>query len=338
MLGGNIFKKVFVDDAENYNATRVLVIVLVLGVVMGHFPSMKIFALTPDGIFNKYKIYTILTTTFVEVNLFVGLCHVFIALFAGAFLERTWSTSRFVKFVLIVGLGSQVGVLFTMTFMYYLTFEEPYLYDPLCGFSCVAGGFTVAISQHLYNTKLPNLEFFTFQYFPLVSFIFTFFAWSVGAPHKELWLVGYGIYFGWFYLRYFDLHPETKEPGGDDREIFALANLFPPIIRIPVQIVSLISYNLFDNIGCCKQSSPEKPKIPVPKKPISPTEVPTNFTSVSVDPEYTRKRAEAIQAIEQRLALIQQQSIQKTLNKNKATAAAAPAPKKETPTLSPDLP
>jgi len=131
MLGGNIFKKVFVDDAENYNATRVLVIVLVLGVVMGHFPSMKIFALTPDGIFNKYKIYTILTTTFVEVNLFVGLCHVFIALFAGAFLERTWSTSRFVKFVLIVGLGSQVGVLFTMTFMYYLTFEEPYLYPDI---------------------------------------------------------------------------------------------------------------------------------------------------------------------------------------------------------------
>eukprot|EP00493_Phyllostaurus_siculus_P018101 UN18384 len=46
MLGGNIFKKVFVDDAENYNATRVLVIVLVLGVVMGHFPSMKIFGNT----------------------------------------------------------------------------------------------------------------------------------------------------------------------------------------------------------------------------------------------------------------------------------------------------
>lgn len=306
----SVVRKVFVDNAENYNATRVLVIMLSLGVILGQFPSTKVFALTPDGILNKFQIYTLLTTTFVEVNMFIGVCHVCVALFAGAFLEERWTTIRFAKFVAIVGLGSQTVVLFTMTFMYYLTFQEPYLYDPLCGFSCVAGGFTVAIAQHLYGKELPNVPMFTFQYFPLFSFIFTFFAWNLGAPHKELWLVAYGIYFGWFYLRYFDLHPITNEVGGDDRDEFELARLFPPILRIPVQIVGAITHNFFASIGCCKTKPVEKPK-PAGKPPISPKDVPV-FSAV-VDAEIHRKRAEAIQAIEERIQLINKKKIDSTL-------------------------
>lgn len=317
----DIFKRVFITDADKYNATRVLVIILCLGTALGHFPSMKIFALTPHAILNKYKIYTILTTTFVEVNLFIGICHVFIALFSGNFLEKSWSTWRFVKFVLIVGLGSQIMVLLSMTFMYYLTFEESYLYDPLCGFSCVAGGFTVAIAQHMYNTKFPHVDFLTFQYFPFLSFVATFFAWALGAPHKELWLVGYGIYFGWFYLRYFDVHPITGDKGGDDREIFALANLFPPLVRIPVQIISVVTFNLFASIGCCNVPKETKPApVAAPIKPASPV---IDYTPVTVDPEITRKRAEAIQAIEERIKLMTQQKINKNLTPQGPAPGAA---------------
>eukprot|EP00494_Astrolonche_serrata_P031990 UN32259 len=215
-----------------------------MGVLLGQFPKfISLFALTPDVFMNKFKVYTLLTTTFVEVNLLIGLTHIIVCMFAGAFLEKRWGTRRFLKFICIVGLGSEICVLFTMTFLYYLTFEDSYLFDPLCGFSCVAGGFTVAMGQLLHDQIISQLPMFNFQYFPMLSFLFTICAWFFGAPLKELWLVAYGIYFGWFYLRFFDLHPLTNEPGGDDREEFELAQLFPPVIKIPVKIVGLICHS-----------------------------------------------------------------------------------------------
>jgi len=311
-----LVRKVFLDEADTYNATRILVIILSLGIIVGQFPSTKIFAMTPDGLINNFQLHTILTTTFVEVNIFVGICHVLIAFIAGAYLEKRWGTIRFVKFVVIVGLGSQLGVLFTMTFMYYLTFQEPYLYDPLCGFSCVAGGFTVGIAQLKYQEKIPNIPLFSFQYFPLTCFTFTLIATLLGAPFKEIWLVGYGIYFGWFYLRYFELHPDTSERGGDDRPEFALSRLFPPVVRIPVQVSGVLAYQLFNSIGCCRKPKEQKPApAPIPEKDPALTVVPSTFETVaSVDPEISKRRAKAIQDIENRIQAMQQTRITKTLD------------------------
>lgn len=70
----------------------------------------------------------------------------------------------------------------------------------------------------------------------------------MGAPIKEVWLVGAGMYSSWIYLRlllvycvgfreyvclsdrFFAANPTTGR-NGDDREEFSLAALFPPIIR-----------------------------------------------------------------------------------------------------------
>lgn len=76
----------------------------------------------------------------------------------------------------------------------------------------------------------------------------------IGISVTEMCLIECGLYSGWIFLRYFQFNHETKMKGNDNEE-FALGMLFPPIIRIPIVLLSNCCYAVCDSVGCCHSGS-----------------------------------------------------------------------------------
>ena len=64
------------------------------------------------------------------------------------------------------------------------------------------------------------------QHLPITAIVLSIVAWMTVGYGKELPLVLWGIFYGWLYLRFFKVDPDSLVVG-DPRDDFSFASLFP---------------------------------------------------------------------------------------------------------------
>lgn len=312
--------KSLLNMKEPLHGSRMVILLLTLGYFLNINPIISK-ALNGDvsSIIIEAKILKLISSMFLSSNIFWSGIHIFTVMTCGVFVEKNKGTALFLIFVLQSSLVSEIVTLIIYLSLYYWTYDTYYLDAPICGFSATIGAFSVTITQLLSeNTYFGPLKS---QYIPFVLMVCSLTLALLGIQKTEMCLIICGVYCSWVYLRYFENNNGRK---GNLNDNFAFAALFPPIFRLPITALSNCTYTFFDNVGCCHQINNSNNNLSLNKRMITNNnlinnEVATPLSALAIeiqqsDPENAKKRQEAKNLIEIKLAELQKEVISRTKN------------------------
>ena len=219
------------------------------------FDTIKTLGITPGHIIPpNFWIWTILTHQFVQVRLPFLFLDITALLLSSHMFETAWGVPGFIIFFMVSTVipGLCTAVVYLIT--YVCTFNLSYLFDVhIHGLYGFISGVLVAIKQSkgeqmlvgsigLYMKSLPLLNISIFLIFYLCGLI----------AGSYVWMVVFGTFITWVYLRFFQSHSRGK---GDYADAFALRTFFPTPLNIPVGIISNIVFSLLIKLGLCKKTA-----------------------------------------------------------------------------------
>eukprot|EP01095_Lingulamoeba_sp_RSL-Kostka_P004937 TRINITY_DN1619_c0_g1_i1.p1 TRINITY_DN1619_c0_g1~~TRINITY_DN1619_c0_g1_i1.p1 ORF type:complete len:341 (-),score=51.09 TRINITY_DN1619_c0_g1_i1:7-1029(-) len=212
------------------------------------FPNLlTIFTLTPGlTLGHPYHFFNIITAPFVDIYFSTVFFNVMSIIILGKILEPIWGSKEYLQYIFIITFVSGIMTYITSVFFFMITLNETIMYSYFwCGFSGIISALTVAIKQIYPKKEIKLLFIIPFQcnYLPLITFIFSTLSFIFQVTPASYPFVIYGIYFGWFYLRFVQ---RTGETVGDLSENFRFATFFPSILHNPIDKLSSISYHLFE--------------------------------------------------------------------------------------------
>jgi len=263
----------------------------ILGIV---FPSMKnVLALVPGyTIPPHFYVWNIFTSSYYEVSTINAVANAVSLLWYGKYLEAIWGPKEFFKFIVIVNSLCGVGTFCVMVILYILSGDLGLWFDSrICGFSGAIAGFAVAMKQLIPEQELiPNFPLIrakhSFAMLILLNVALISFAF---IPSESIFFTLLGVVFSWIYLRFFQVKADNVV--GDMNESFSFASFFPEFMQVPVRITSNITFNLLKICRCCPPSIQEPPD--------------SSLSEVS-DADSSRRRARALQVLDQRIQQMKQ--------------------------------
>lgn len=258
-------------------------------------------------------------------------------LLAGKYLEPFWGTREFVKFVFIVNVWSALGcVVFTL--LNYATTRHPsadiFPEIPYGGFGGVISGLAVVGKQLIPEYEMPIFGIIParMRHMPMVL-IGSNIAWHlVGLPASSYSFVISGTFTAWIYLRYLQQRPgllptnsdgSTATVRGDRSDATSFIGFFPEIIQPTLS-----------KIFCCARAS-SMPAPPVSRSDFVKTHASAAAAALSndtgilsssnagissssrpVDLEAERRRLNALQQVDERIAKMKAKSSASKLSSN----------------------
>lgn len=176
-----------------------------------------------------------------------------------------------------------------------------------------------SFSTYTASVVFGVLSWLKLRHIPSAVVLVAVLMWSVGSRMKgvELLLVLCGVLYGWMYLRFYFVDPDTKQVGDLTNEEFSFASFFPNFapLRAAINFVSTIVFHSVSKFGFASQAlkshqqllqhQQHASSVPLPvAAPVS-----SNFHSVNMDPLAERRRQLAIKAIDEKLAELSKQPV-----------------------------
>ncbi|KMZ68061.1 putative Transmembrane protein [Zostera marina] len=232
--------------------------------------------------------WNLITAGFVDQSLPGVIISIIGLLLLGKQLEPIWGPREFLKFIFLVNFLTYTCAFVTAIILYYISTQEIYLYTPLSGFHGVLCGFLVGIKQIIPDQELGVFKIKS-KWIPslciLLASILSFFVLEFTT---YLPTIIFGVYTGWFYLRYLQRKPETSIRG-DPSDEFSFSSFFPEFLRPILDPIASILHRMlcgrFDKAGENKGYTSGASPLP------------------GSDPiEASRRRERGARALEQRLA------------------------------------
>jgi membrane associated rhomboid family serine protease len=223
--------------------------------------------------------WVLVTSSFIEENLF-GLClSLSVIFYLGRYLETMWGTKQFAKFILVMVLSTNSSIYLYYRLKSFITTpdEVPPVVLSAMGINMAL---LVAIKQRIGNHYMilfkGNLRI-KVKYLPFLIVVASFLLQLISEEFKITWLLSVvGVVISWSYLRFFksvtnesksyllpfygtkslgkknelhSLHLDTGIVKGDRAQHFAFYTFFPPPISYVVRFLSSIIFNFFANHG-----------------------------------------------------------------------------------------
>ncbi|KWU43266.1 DUF1751-domain-containing protein, partial [Rhodotorula sp. JG-1b] len=178
--------------------------------------------------------WTLLVSSFVEVNLVEFLISALTLPLAARYLERVWGAAELVKFVVAVVVASNViAVAVNIIEATVLRDKALFLYGmSYHGLSALQVGFLVAFTQLIPEHQVQvfgGLFHMRVKSLPMLYVTFSNIVCVLGYQSPYI-LVQFGWLVSWFYLRFFKYN-EGVDFRGDRSETFAFHNWFPPFVQ-----------------------------------------------------------------------------------------------------------
>lgn len=241
---------------ETSISSKIACVVLSLFFLLSYlFDTIKTLGITPGHIIPpNFWIWTILTHQFVQVSLPFLLVDIGVLLVSSNLFEATWGIPGFILFfavsTVIPGLCTAIVYLIS----YVCTFNLSYLFDVhIHGLWGFISGILVAVKQSKGDQMLIGSIGLYMKSLPMVNlsvFLLLYICGLIAGSY--VWMVLFGTYVSWVYLRFFQSHSRGK---GDYADSFALHSFFPSPLNVPVGIISNITFSLMIKCGLCKKTA-----------------------------------------------------------------------------------
>lgn len=250
--------------------------------------------------------WTLLTTTFVESNVFTLAISTLTVYHGGRYLERAWSSAELAKFIVVVSLIPNLLSFATFVLLFILTGNEGWTLTVIAGttpiqiallvaFSQLVPAHTVTLFRGILSLRVPR--------FPLLYIsIVTVLAMTPLFSSATFFMAIYGFLASWTYLRFYKrVFPDldSSQPSslrGDASETFAFAEFFPGPLKPTVASFSNTVFNILVSLRICT---------PFTQADISAARGDNNFLQRTVPgsarAEAERRRALALRTLDQRL-------------------------------------
>jgi membrane associated rhomboid family serine protease len=205
--------------------------------------------------------WTVLTSIFIDIKVWRYFLSFFITLFAGKFVERSWSGKELIKFVLITGSISNLANSITLIFWNILGFGVTFFNLPVDGNLSILIGFLVVFKQLIpehsislaagFSGRVKHIPFLAL----LISGVISVVTQSTN-PFLQTWL---GFLVSWTYLRFFQTNvidpilPSNsigvQKLKGDASETFSLVSFFPSVTHVVLTPIFNQFYELSVQLG-----------------------------------------------------------------------------------------
>ncbi|KAL4955656.1 eukaryotic integral membrane protein-domain-containing protein [Aspergillus filifer] len=236
--------------------------------------------------------WTIITSTFVEQNIFTVLLNLATLFYGGKYLERAWGSREFTKFIVTIAVVPNVVIIPLYLFWSairgdsgsgYALFSHKEECTDLCTFHAdspsssvtqICGGisiqasFLVAFKQLVPEhtvTIFKGLVKMRVKHFPAVFLLLNTLSGMILGTRVAATLAWFGLVTSWTYLRFFKRQPDltgTSTDGsgikGDASETFAFKCLFPDVMQPPIGAVSDVIYSVLVSLKICTPFSAEE--------------------------------------------------------------------------------
>jgi len=279
---------------DGITSTLTFCFVLIIGMILGKTEKAGYLTLSPIGLMNYHHVWTLLTTSFVETNLLIGLFHTAYLFSCGVLLEPA-EPLFFVSYTIIISIASALFTVNTQLLSYYGTYQDAYFTHPVIGAAGIAAGHGVLIAYSIPDKTIIPKVGIPCRYIPflwaVVSLVLTQLQVLVRRTH--FWFSIAGIYSGWVYIRFYKLD-STGCRG--DRE-FTFDVLFPRFLRPFITLLTSTALGVLNFVGLCRE---KKRVIPL-ENAFKPTAEEPLLLDENIDPELKEKRANAITQIEERV-------------------------------------
>jgi len=253
------------------------------------FPAtLHTLALTADFIFaTPTSFIQLITSGFLEVRIISLVGNVASFLLLGKYLEPVWGTREFLRFIVLVNFVTTIYSYVSVIFAYMITGNVHLLYYYYwCGFSGITCALSVAIKQ-LDPERPIGISYLSVRakFVPSLCVVGVIALSLIGFNLENLPFVVFGVYNGWFYLRFVQKRGEVV---GDLNETFGFASFFPDFLAGPIAKLTHLSYQLFALCGLWQFFG------------VSTNRTTSSSSGDSSDAERRRKRA--ARALEKKLA------------------------------------
>ncbi|KAI8970317.1 eukaryotic integral membrane protein-domain-containing protein [Mycotypha africana] len=276
--------------------------------------------------FAFYAPWTLLTAFLYEDNLLSLLFSLVVILFCGKYLERVWGSKELLKFIVVVGLTTNVITWVAILLTYYLSANDAYLYQlQINGMAGVFSGFLVAF-KHLIpeyriaimggkiSIRVKNL----LGVATLVS-ILSLVLFKAMVFYN---LVNLGWLVAWVYIRFFKYQDGLQ---GDRSEAFAIQTFFPEFLHPIVLLISNTVYGILVKFRLCRPGPRSYHDVELGNL--------LNPIPGSARAEAERRRALALKALDMRLSHKGSSNNASQAASSTATTTAAAATSHEAPSL-----
>ncbi|CCH46633.1 putative membrane protein [Wickerhamomyces ciferrii] len=207
--------------------------------------------------------WTVVTSIFVETNIFKFLISIVVLYFAGKFIERSWSSKELIKYVVVIGGVTNLLVSLSLIISN-IFFKSEFFNIPVDTNLSVLISFLVVLKQLIpehslnlfkgvVNARVKHLPFVVLLSITIFAII-TF----QPAPFFQAWI---GFLVSWSYLRFFQsniIDPLLPQPNdvigvqrlkGDASETFSLVHFFPDALSPILSPIFNQFYELFVQLG-----------------------------------------------------------------------------------------
>ncbi|XP_032231642.2 transmembrane protein 115 [Nematostella vectensis] len=277
----------------------------------------------------KLRIWTLITGGFLEYRFWNVGIDIAVLVLCGKFIEPLWGALEFLKFVLILNVGTSLLISVVCLALYMATFNLHIWFFQFSGMTGIISGMLVAFMQINPDQELqvssvgvkikqvPSLLVLLYLVLVLVGLL----------PMVQLGMVLSGLFIGWVYLRFYQ--PRARGVKGDLSEGFAFDNFFPKMVQGPISTLSTIVFNIMIKVGICS-------------KPVRTYDVgaPSAITISlpGMDPaDAERRRQKALKALNERLQKLEQsQSNWPTMEdqgEHDESSPSSPGPDGDVPTV-----
>nr|XP_058944593.1 transmembrane protein 115-like [Pocillopora verrucosa] len=261
----------------------------------------SVLAVTPGFIIPPhFRIWTLITGGFIEYRIWNMLIDIAVLVLCGQLLEPLWGALEFLKFFLILDIGTSLITSAVCVIAYVATFDTHMWFLQFSGMTGILSGMVVAFKQIKPEQELGLSSIgLRVKHVPsLVVIVYSFLCILGFLPVILLIMVLSGTIIGWVYLRFYQ--PRGKGVKGDLSESFSFASFFPEAAQPPVKTISTIVFNTLIGLKVCH-------------KPIRTYDVgaPSAITISlpGMDPaDAERRRQKALKALNERLQKLEQTS------------------------------
>ncbi|KAI8362281.1 eukaryotic integral membrane protein-domain-containing protein [Mortierella sp. GBAus27b] len=246
-----------------------------------------------------YRFWTFASASFYERGIFQYVMNTLIFLGSGKYLERSWGSREFLKFLCVSSIGPMIAVYFTCLIGYVIHVDDGILYDTrVHGMTSVISGIVIAfkhlVPEHL--TTIWGVFSIRVKFLPLLFAIYMTFEGFVLMNRIHFMLAIYGLFMSWIYLRFIRVQNGIR---GDRSETFSFASFFPEPLQPPVKAFSNMCFEVLVKLHICSPTfggihySLENPQM---------AGMGHTFTQPgSLRAEAERRRALALKALDMRL-------------------------------------
>jgi len=207
----------------------------------------------------NYYLWTLVTSSFIEMHLVELIADMFILLLFSKMLEPLWGPLECCRFYFAVTVLCAVATTCCYIFSFAVTQHEAFLFDTrINGLGGLMGGFTVACKQIMPDTVLLNLSALGVRikqdHLPLCVVCFVGLLCVFGLSQVSyLIMIGFGVLISWTYLRFFQVHKNGTI--GDQSSTFVFASFFPSRVQPFVAICANTVFRLLVKVGVCKPAA-----------------------------------------------------------------------------------